>query len=163
MKRIYMFILLYIVWLFLTWPFSPVRGQELIIGVIVVGFAVLLFGKNGNISGKYFEAKRYLWGLTYLPILFYYMIIANFDVLYRVLHPDVPINPGIVKVKTGLKNRIARAVLCNSITLTPGTLSVDIVEDKIYVHWINITDKKIADATSKIVGRFENILKKVFE
>ena len=54
-------------------------------------------------------------------------------------------------------------MLCNSITLTPGTLSVDIVEDIIYVHWINISEDTIPAATEKIAGRFERILKRIFE
>lgn len=164
MRKVLLFILMYIIWLFLTWPFSPMNIQDIIAGIIVA-FAVILFlqkqpeGETKN----YFELQRYFWGVIYIPVLIFYMIIANFDVLYRVLHPDMPIKPGIVKIKTQLSSSIARAILCNSITLTPGTLSVDIIDDTIYVHWINISEDKIAGCTEKIAGKFEKILKRIFE
>ncbi|MFH1352525.1 MAG: Na+/H+ antiporter subunit E, partial [bacterium] len=93
----------------------------------------------------------------------YHMILANFDVMYRVLHPLMPINPGIVKVKTRLKSKSGRAALCNSITLTPGTLTVDICGEYLYIHWINVKSQDVEEAGRKIVEKFERILEKVFE
>jgi multicomponent Na+:H+ antiporter subunit E len=58
--------------------------------------------------------------------LFIEIIKANLDVALRVIKPVIPINPGIVKVKTKLKTPMGRLILTNSITLTPGTLTVDI-------------------------------------
>ena len=81
------------------------------------------------------------------------------------LHPRLPINPGIVKVKTVLKSDTALTFLANSITLTPGTLSVDIDKDNgiLYVHWIDVKSKDIESATKIIVERFERILKNIFD
>jgi multicomponent Na+:H+ antiporter subunit E len=55
--------------------------------------------------------------------------------------------------------------LANSITLTPGTLSVDIDSDNgfLYVHWIDVKEKDVDAVTKRIVGRFETILRKIFE
>lgn len=77
----------------------------------------------------------------------------------------MPINPGIVKVKTTLRSDTGLTFLANSITLTPGTLSVDVDQENgfLYVHWINVKDKDIDRATSLIVHRFERILKRIFE
>ena len=58
---------------------------------------------------------------------------------------------------------MAKTFLANSITLTPGTLSVDIVGDHIYVHWINIVSEDPEVETEIIVRRFENLLERVFE
>ena len=93
------------------------------------------------------------------------MIKANLDVVYRVVHPKMPIRPGIVKVKTTLKTHTAMTALCNSITLTPGTLSVDLDHESgyIYIHWINVQAEDIQKATELVVGRFEKILKKALE
>lgn len=155
---------MYIIWLFLTWPFSPLNIQDIIAGIVVVFMVVLFLPKQPEGDTKsYFELKRYYWAIIYIPVLIFYMVLANFDVLYRVLHPDMPIKPGIVKIKTQLSSRMARAILCNSITLTPGTLSVDIIDDIIYVHWINVSEDEITRATEKIAGRFERILKRIFE
>ncbi len=163
MRKLFLFISMYIIWLFLTWPFFPLNIQDIIAGIIVALIVVLFFGETSKETKKFFEIKRYFWGINYIPVLIYYMVLANFDVLYRVLHPDMPISPGIVKIKTGLKSSIARTILCNSITLTPGTLSVDIIDNIIYVHWINVSEHEIEGATQKIAGRFERILKRIFE
>jgi multicomponent Na+:H+ antiporter subunit E len=86
-------------------------------------------------------------------------------VAYRVLHPKLPINPGIVKVKTILKTETGLTFLANFITLTPGTFSVDIDKDKgyLYIHWIDVKTQNIEEASQIIVSKFERILKEVFE
>jgi len=79
-----------------------------------------------------------------------------------VIQPAIPINPGIVSVKTELKSSIGKTVLANSITLTPGTLSVDISEDTLYIHWIDVKKKEEDGATEAIVKGFEKYLKVIF-
>jgi len=80
-----------------------------------------------------------------------------------VFHPEIPIRPGIVKVKTSLKTDIAKTFLANSITLTPGTLTVDFIDDNLYIHWINIISDDPEVETELIVSKFEKFLKKIFE
>jgi len=103
--------------------------------------------------------------IHYIPRFLWECLKANIDVAYRVLHPNMPIKPGIVKVKTGLKTDTALTFLANSITLTPGTMTVDIDRDNgiLYIHWINVSDKEIQKTTEIIAERFERILAKVFE
>jgi multicomponent Na+:H+ antiporter subunit E len=91
------------------------------------------------------------------------MIKANLDVARRVISPSLPINPGIVKIKTRLKSDYAKMVLANSITLTPGTLSVDIVDDYIYIHWIDVKSTDPEQAFKDIAETFEKILIKIFD
>jgi multicomponent Na+:H+ antiporter subunit E len=86
------------------------------------------------------------------------------DVVYRVIHPAMPIRPGIVKVKTSLKSDSARTALANSITLTPGTMTVDITDDGyLYIHWINVRTTDVEEASRKIVTPFEWFLAKIFD
>jgi multicomponent Na+:H+ antiporter subunit E len=80
-----------------------------------------------------------------------------------VLHPDLPIRPGIVKVRTSLTSDLARSFLAMSITLTPGTLVIDIVGHDLYVHSINITSDDPEAHTREIVRPFEPLLRKIFE
>ena len=101
--------------------------------------------------------------LVYLIVFIWECIKANFDVAYRVLSPKMPIKPGIVKVRSTLKTDIARVFLANSITMTPGTITVDIIDDDFYIHWIYVSSQDPAVYTRKIIGRFEKLLKKVFE
>ncbi|MDD5675372.1 MAG: Na+/H+ antiporter subunit E, partial [Chitinivibrionales bacterium] len=80
------------------------------------------------------------------------------------LHPAMPIKPGVVKVKTTLTTATGIAVLANSITLTPGTHTIDVTPDGyLYVHWINVKTHDRDLATALIVGRFEWIIKRIFE
>jgi multicomponent Na+:H+ antiporter subunit E len=108
---------------------------------------------------------RYLWFCYYVPVFLWECLKANIDVAMRVLNPKLPINPGIVKVKTTLKSDTGLTFLANSITLTPGTFCVDIDAESgvLYIHWIDVKTQDVEKATQAIVLKFENILKKVFE
>jgi multicomponent Na+:H+ antiporter subunit E len=67
-------------------------------------------------------------------------------------------------VKTRLKSESGRTALANSITLTPGTLSVDITDDGyLYIHWINVKNTDVEGASKQIVARFEPLLEKIFD
>ena len=161
MKRTVLFIVSFICWLVLTWT--------LYIPAILIGIGISLFISFWFADlfiqhpENFFQIKRFLYLLLYIPVFTFYCILANFDVAYRVLHPKLPIRPGIVKVKTTLSTPTGRVALANSITLTPGTLSVDLTDDGyLYVHWINVTAIDVEEATKKIVRRFEPILKEVF-
>jgi len=90
------------------------------------------------------------------------MIKANFDVAYRVIHPRMPINPGIVLIKTDLKSDSGKLALANSITLTPGTLTMDVKGENLLIHWINVKTTDTDEATKIIGKRFERFLKVIF-
>ena len=162
-SRIILFIFGFIAWVFLTW--IP-DWQHLIIGVFVSAFVAFM-------TGDFFVRRthllahpgRYLWFLYYIPIFVWECFKANIDVAYRVIHPDLPIHPGIVKVRTNLTSDTALTFLANSITLTPGTLTVDVDKENgyLYIHWIEVKDKDINKATKLIVEKFEKILKRIFE
>jgi len=160
-SRVVLFVISLIVWLLLTWT---VYLPSLFIGIAVSFFISFwftdLFIKHPE---NFFQIKRYLYFLLYIPFFTFYCILANLDVAYRVLHPQLPIRPGIVKVKTNLSTLAGRVALANSITLTPGTLTVELTDDGyLYVHWINVKTVDIEEATKKIVRRFEPMLKEVF-
>ncbi|MCG2759979.1 MAG: Na+/H+ antiporter subunit E [Candidatus Delongbacteria bacterium] len=106
--------------------------------------------------------KKIAYAIFYVFYLFIEIIKANIDVALRVIKPVIPINPGIVKVKTKLKSPMGRLLLTSSITLTPGTLTVDIDGDTLYIHWIDVKDKEESGATEKIVSNFEKYLEVIF-
>lgn len=163
MKWIWAFVFSFVFWLLLTWPPG---WQELAVGLVAAFIAMIFFGGMLRLKAvrRAFNPLRYFWGGCYILVLIYRIILANLDVAYRVLHPEMPIKPGIVKVKTALRNEVAKTILANSITLTPGTLSVDITDDGyLYIHWINVRAIKEEEASSYIVGRFEPILRRIFE
>ena len=167
MRRLIYFILAFIVWTLLTWPFveGTVDIQVVVAGLIASVFVAIIFHellpKEHHI---FISPVRIFWFLVYVPVFFYYVIIANFDVVYRALHPKMPIKPGIVKIKTNLKTDSGITALANSITLTPGTLTVDLTKDGfLYIHWINVKSDDVEQATKFIAQRFEWFIKKIFE
>ena len=161
MKRFVHFLILLIIWVLLTWS---LQWQELIVGVVIALIAQLMLGDIFPVGAvKIFNQIRFFWLVVYAIVFIGYVIKANFDVAYRVLNVYMPIKPGIVKVRTRLKTDMARTFLANSITLTPGTLSIDIVDDHLYVHWINIVSADPEKETEIIVRRFENLLERIFE
>lgn len=160
-NKLLYFILLLASWLLLTWS---VDIQNIIAGAIITFLCTLTIGHLffENIR-KMFSLRRIFWFLYYIQVFLIHMVKANLDVAYRVLHPNVPIRPGIVKVKTTLTSDLGLTFLANSITLTPGTLTVDIIGSDMYIHWIYVRTEDTELQTDIIVRRFETILKKVFE
>ncbi|MFB0509961.1 MAG: Na+/H+ antiporter subunit E [bacterium] len=158
---IYAIVINFILWLLLTETFYY---QSLIAGIIVSVLTAIIFWGYFLFPGtKIFQPARYLWFLAYVPVFALACIKANLDVMFRVIHPERPLNPGIVKIKTNLKTNIGRTFLANSITLTPGTMSVEIVDDTLYIHWIDVKATEEEQA-SKIIGHpFEKYLIKIFE
>ncbi len=69
---------------------------------------------------------RYLRFLKYIPYLLWQVILSNIDVVYRVLHPRLPIDPVIFNFKTRLKSEFCIVTYANSITLTPGTVTIEV-------------------------------------
>jgi len=162
-SRVVSFIFAFFVWLLLNW--MP-DWQHVLVGVFVAALVAYLTGDMFAQRPYLFKhPKRYLWFLYYIPVFLLEMFKANIDVAYRVCHPKLPINPGIVKVKTSLKSDIGLTFLANSITLTPGTLCVDIDQKNgyLYIHWIDVKHKDIEGATQSIVQTFEKILMRIFE
>lgn len=131
----------------------------LIISLILSYFTYQSFSRD---KGNNNILSRFLAFLKYLPVFLWEMIKANLDVAKRVIDPSLPINPAIVEISTDLKSNQAKLFLANSITLTPGTLTVDIVEDKLYVHWIDLTAEDPAEQKKIISEKFEKLLEGVF-
>lgn len=162
-SRILLFLLGFIVWALLNW--MP-DWQHLLVGIFVAAFVAYMTGDFFvRRPGLFTHPRRYLWFFYYVPIFIWECFKANIDVAFRVMHPALPVHPGIVKVKTSLRSDTALTFLANSITLTPGTLTVDIDKENgfLYVHWIEVKHKDVEKATKDIVERFESILKRIFE
>ena len=167
MRRLIYFVLAFVVWMLLTWPFvdGKIDLQVVIAGLIASVIVAVMFHEILPKEHRIFISPvRIFWFLVYVPVFFYYMMIANLDVVYRALHPKMPIKPGIVKNKTTLKTESGITALANSITLTPGTLTVDLTDDGfLYIHWIYVKTDDVEQATKIIAQKFEWFLKKIFE
>ena len=152
---------MFILWM--AFSFS-LELANVISGVIAALITTLIFSSRFLTSWqKFFNPIRYFWLIIYIIIFVWECIKANFDVAYRVISPRMPIKPGIVKVHTSLTTDMARIILANSITMTPGTITVDINKSDLYVHWIYVKSDDPAYYNRKIIGRFETLLKRIFE
>lgn len=167
MRRVIYFVLGFVVWVLIAWPFADGRiDLQIVVAGLFVSFlvAVLFHDLLPREHHVFVSPVRVFWFLVYMPVFFYYVIRANLDVVYRAVHPRMPIRPGIVKIRTGLKTDSAITALANSITLTPGTLTVDLTDDgDLYVHWINVRTDDVEKATQLISQRFEWFLHRIFE
>lgn len=163
-KKIVLFVLSFATWCFLNWVPD---WEHIAIGAIVALFVAFmsqdLFIENP--AALTHPRRWFYFVFQYVPVLIWEIIKTNVDVAYRVLHPKLLINPGIVKVKTTLKSDTGLTFLANSITLTPGTMVVDVdrANSVLYVHWIDVKTQDIDKATAIIVERFEKILKNIFD
>ncbi len=162
-SRFIVFVFAFLVWVALT---DIKDTQEVIAGIIVAAIVSALSGKFLITTKKSSSPlKRVLYFLFYIATFLWEMIKANLNVAYIVIHPKLPIKPGIVKIKTSLKKDSAITVLSNSITLTPGTLTVDtdVEKGELFIHWISVKSEDVDEATNQISSVFEKILKEVFE
>jgi len=172
-SKLVLFIIGFIVWSLLTWLLD---FQHLVVGLMVAAFVAFITGDlfipplrtGAGFSRRphhFGHITRYIWFCYYVPVFLWECLKANIDVALRVLNPKLPINPGIVKVKTTLKSDTGLTFLANSITLTPGTLCVDIDAENgiLYIHWIDVKTQDTDKATELIVTNFEKILKNIFE
>jgi multicomponent Na+:H+ antiporter subunit E len=134
--------------------------DELVAGALVALMVTLLFGSRFTIfTGFRFSWLAPVYILMYLGNFFIALLRANLDLAARVLAPSLPINPALVEINTKLKSPLGKLLLANTITLTPGTLTVDVVDDRLLVHWVYCppgTDMQ--QATEKIAASFETHL-----
>jgi len=154
------FILLMLFWVAVSWSLAL---DYLVVGALASLVVTFLIGGKAPRREWLLNPVRLFWLFAYLPYFAYQVVKANLEVAYRVLHPDVPIRPGIVKVRTTLTSNIAKTFLAASITLTPGTLAVDIIGQDLYIHWIYVHSDDPQEQTRQIVKPFEGFLKRIFE
>ena len=151
---------LFLIWLAFT---ATLAKEEVYVGIGVSFLIALMTSKFLQCCTlKFLMPNRLFFMFVYILVFLRELLKANLDVARRVISPSLPINPGIIKFKTNLKSDYAKMVLANSITLTPGTLSIDIIDDTFYVHWIDVKSTNPKETFKDIAETFEKILLKIF-
>lgn len=131
-------------------------------GLIAGGIAVSRKETSGKNPYRMLNPLRLLTFLVYLIGPFFWaMARANLDVAYRVITGRI--RPGIVRISPGLQTELGTTLLANSITLTPGTLTVDVDEDSgdLFVHWIHVTDNE--PSCEDVCGAFAKWARRIAE
>ncbi|GGE38531.1 Na+/H+ antiporter subunit E [Psychroflexus planctonicus] len=150
-------ILLTIIWVFLTGSFAVVN---FIFGFII-SFLILWIISSRDEENKYVRLIPKL--ISFILFFLWEVVKANIQVAYEVITPTNNMKPGIVKIPLDAKTNIEITLLANLITLTPGTLSLDVSEDKkvLYVHSMYVNDKQefIDDIKNGFERRLLSILR----
>ena len=153
MRLLFWTALLFTIWMILT---ANVEVANIFIGLGVSVSIALLYTKMFSHS-KIEMINPYYLGV-YILVLSKNLILSNLQIAKRVLSPDMKLNPSIVAVKTELKSDWKKLLLANSITLTPGTLTLDIKDDTLFIHLIECKDIKMKENISK---ELEEIIAKI--
>lgn len=130
-------ILLTFVWVALTGNFEFINY---VFGFLLSFFILWIITKDEG-KTNYFTLVPKI--IAFIFFFLYELVKANLQVAYEVITPKLGVTPGIVKVPLDVKSNIGITLLANLISLTPGTLSLDISNDKkvLFVHAMYITDK----------------------
>lgn len=131
MRAIALAVLLAGLWLGLSGHYTPLILSFGVASILISVFFAIRFDVLDR-EGLPFE--RLVAFLTYLPWLLKEIAKSNIAVLKAILEPDLKLSPGYVKLRTGCESDLAKATFANSITLTPGTVTVDIDDDVFLVH-----------------------------
>lgn len=119
-------------WLLLSGMFTPF----LIAAGIGSAIAIVLVSRRMDLIDHEGHPVHLAWVavFSYWPWLFKEIAKSAWDVTRRVLHPDLPISPVLVEFRPTQKTDLGLVIHANSITLTPGTISVEVEPDRFLVH-----------------------------
>jgi multicomponent Na+:H+ antiporter subunit E len=155
-----LWITLFAIWLILN---ASLDAQVVLAGIVVALLLTLGFARFSRAFADIRLTPRAIFSyLVYFAVFLQELVRANLNVVRLVFSPRIDIHPGIVEIKTRLASPTGRLVLANSITLTPGTLTVDIQGDSLFIHWINVTDQDPEAATRRIAAKFERYLEVIY-
>ncbi len=157
---IVIFVILMVVWLILN---QSTDMQYLVTGLIFSAFLAIIFcNRCSVVEDIKFTPKAFLYTFLFLGVFLVELLKANVHMAITVLSPSLPINPGIVKANTKLNSKMARLILGNAITLTPGTFTIDIIDDTYYIHCVDLSDEDAEIHGQKIIEKFEKYLEVIY-
>lgn len=133
-----MYILLFLLWVALN---GKLTFEIAIFGIVIAGFVYWFMCKFLEYSPKndILFLKNFFYVIEYLWFLFVEIVKSSFTVLKMVYSKKMDIQPQIVFFDVPIKSEFLRTVLANSITLTPGTMTVDVDENHFCVHALDYT------------------------
>lgn len=131
-------ILLMLIWVFLTGEYN---FYNFFFGFVLSFLIIALIGSSVG-QTKYVKLVPRI--ISFLFFFNYELIKANLQVAYEVMTPGLRVSPGIIRVPLDVETDFEISLLANLITLTPGTLSLDVSQDNkvLYVHSMYVTDKE---------------------
>lgn len=130
-----MFLALLLFWVIFN---GRVTVEILLVGIVVSAVLTVFWKKLFGGSGRLLPAPGVIWGyFKYVCGLTLEIISCSVKVMHLVLHPQEEVRPQLLTFRTGLQKDSHRVVLANSITLTPGTITVGLQDDLMRVHGLD--------------------------
>ena len=156
-RRVAVFFLCLLLWMLLAGEW---RVDELVAGALAALLVTALSGERlAAFAGLRATPGMPIALLAFVGRFMLALVRANLDVARRVLSPSLPLDPAIVEIETALHSPLARLLLANAITLTPGTLTVDMEGSRLRIHWIDAPPGlDMQAATERIAADFERHL-----
>jgi len=155
MRVIFWTIFLFLLWIVLS---GSLAIENILVGTIVSGGVAILYCKLFESESDDSDWIRPIGLIEYLYVLIKSLIISNLQINRRILSKNMDITPAIVAIKTTLDSDWKKLLLANSITLTPGTLTLDIKDDILYIH---VIDYQIGIDKHDIIKEFEQVISKI--
>jgi len=113
--------------------------EILIFGVVIAAVVLAFMCKfmDYSLKKELYVYKKSIWFLVYCLLLIREIVKANLAIIPRILTIEEEMEPTIVKFRTNLKSDYTRMLLANSITLTPGTITVELKGDEYTIHCLD--------------------------
>ena len=152
-RQLFANIAIALIWAFLHTSYT---FKNFFIGFVIGAILLLLFQRR---FGQDFYLRKILKVLKLLFIFIKEIVVANFQVFFLVIKPKLHLRPGIIQLPIDLRSPLKIVILANMITLTPGTLTMEISPDNkiLYIHVLDIGDEEAIK--NDIRTKFENNIK----
>ena len=136
-----MYILLWGLWIIFAGTFTvEVAVIGLIVAAVVFAFICKFMDYSLQKEGR--NLKKIFWGIRYVAVLLWEILKANVNVMKLILSPKYEVEPTIISFRAKLKSDASKVALANSITLTPGTITVSLDDNRYVIHCL---DKDFAE------------------
>jgi multicomponent Na+:H+ antiporter subunit E len=156
----WLWVLLTLLWIAANSSFAI---ESVASGALISAVLAYIFAQKTNVwQGLRFSPSRFNCFVLYTGVFAVELLRANINMMRYVYAPRLSVEPGVVKVKTNLKSPIGRLALANSISLTPGSLVLDIGKDELVVHCLDMRAIDPKKVTETVSGPFEAHLEKAF-
>lgn len=131
-----MYLFYFLIWVIFN---GQITLEITIFGLVIAAVVYAFTCKFMDWSPKkdLFVIKKFILLLEYAGLLIREIVKANMAMIYMTVVPDIEPDPVIVKFHTKLQSNTARVLLANSITLTPGTITVSLEDDELMVHCLD--------------------------
>ena len=142
-----MYLIFFLIWVIFNGQFTP---EIAVFGLIIAGLMYAFICKFMGYKPRadIIMAKKFFYLIQYVFILVKEIVKANFAVIRMITSSRYELEPAVVRFKTDLKSTSARIMLANSITLTPGTITVSLTEDEYVVQCL---DKSLAEGINSSI------------